>query len=52
MSVESQKRKAVFRLGTRLLQVAQHSTLDEAALRVYLNGLKRQYAQEMELNTD
>ncbi|XP_065062866.1 mutS protein homolog 4-like [Rhopilema esculentum] len=45
---EARKRRAIFRLGTRLLQVAQHSKLDDVALRVYLEGLKRHYMQEIQ----
>ena len=44
--------RATFRLGTKLIQAAKNSRLDENGLRVYLQGLKAQYRRDIELVED
>ena len=46
-SAESLCRKAVFKLGTHLVQVARNSLLDEDSLRTYLKNLKAKYLEEV-----
>ena len=45
-SAESLHQKAVFKLGTRLVQVARNSLLDSDTLRTYLQNLKATYLRE------
>ena len=45
-SAESLHQKAVFKLGTRLVQVARNSLLDSDSLRTYLQHLKAMYLRE------
>lgn len=45
-SAESLHQKAVFKLGTRLVQVARNSLLDSDTLRTYLQNLKAMYLRE------
>ena len=40
---EAQQQRAVYHLATRLLQTARNSKLDPDGLRVYLQGLRRNY---------
>ncbi|XP_041828884.1 mutS protein homolog 4 isoform X2 [Melanotaenia boesemani] len=40
----TQRERAVYQLATRLLQTARNSRLDPESLRMYLKGLKKQYA--------
>ncbi|XP_073725656.1 mutS protein homolog 4-like isoform X1 [Misgurnus anguillicaudatus] len=42
------RQRAVYRLGTRLLQTARNSRLDPQSLRHYLKGLKRHYETELQ----
>lgn len=46
-SAESLRRKAVFKLGTHLVQVARNSLLDKDSLRTYLKNLKAKYLEEV-----
>lgn len=46
-SAESLHRKAVFKLGTHLVQVARNSLLDKDSLRTYLKNLKAKYLEEV-----
>ena len=41
--------RAVFRLGTKLIQAANNSRLDENGLRIYMQGLKAQYYRDIDL---
>ncbi|XP_057289940.1 mutS protein homolog 4-like isoform X2 [Hydractinia symbiolongicarpus] len=44
----TKREKATFKLGTRLLQAAKNSRLDDETLRFYLKGLKTQYENEIQ----
>ena len=45
-SQEALQQRAMFRLATKLIQVARNSRLDENGLRVYLKGLKKQFERD------
>ena len=45
-SQEALQQRAVFRLATKLGQVARNSRLDGTSLKAYLAGLKRQFEKD------
>ena len=47
-SIEAKKERAIFRLGTKLIQAAKNSCLDENGLQAYMQGLKAQYYRDIE----
>lgn len=49
---DSVRRRAIYKLGMRLVQVARNSQLDEPSLRVFLKHLKNQYIQNSESNEE
>lgn len=42
-SPEMLKERAIYHLGSRLVQTARNSRLDQGSLRIYLKGLKKKY---------
>ncbi|CAH1773969.1 unnamed protein product [Owenia fusiformis] len=44
----SRQQRAVFKLGTRLVQTARNSCLDESSIRSYLQSLRDQYARDLQ----
>lgn len=40
---ETLKERAIYHLGSRLVQTARNSRLDQGSLRIYLKGLKKKY---------
>lgn len=45
-SEEGAKLRAVYKLGTKLVQVARNSLLDEQGLRMFLKHIKAQYLHD------
>ena len=45
-SEEGTRLRAVFKLGTKLVQVARNSKLDEQDLRTFLKHIKEQYLRD------
>ncbi|XP_031436382.1 mutS protein homolog 4 [Clupea harengus] len=43
------RQRAVYHLATRLIQTARNSQLDPGSLRLYLQGLKKQYEDELHI---
>ncbi|XP_072025616.1 mutS protein homolog 4-like [Amphiura filiformis] len=46
-TAEAHRQKAVFRLSNRVVQAIRNSCLDKNSLKMYLQGLKQQYQNEM-----
>ncbi|KAG5265943.1 hypothetical protein AALO_G00248090 [Alosa alosa] len=50
--LDTVRQRAVYQLATRLIQTARNSQLDPDSLRLYVQGLKKQYEDELQIASE